>query len=51
MAIDYRNLNSHGPKIVASFLVKDAKWTDIMRYTIIGGTEFDQQHTYLLKQY
>jgi hypothetical protein len=29
-----------------SILVKDAKWTDIMRYTIIGGTEFDQQHTY-----
>ena len=43
---DHRSVNSHDPKIFASFLVKDAKWTDIMRYTIIGGTEFDQQHTY-----
>ncbi len=46
MANDYRSVNSHDPKVFASFLVKDAKWTDIMEYTIIGGTEFDQQHTY-----
>jgi hypothetical protein len=43
---DYRRVNSHDPKTFASFLVKDAKWTDIMGYTIIGGTEFYQQHTY-----
>jgi hypothetical protein len=30
VASDYRSLNSHGPKIVASFLAKDAKWTDII---------------------
>ena len=27
-------------------MVKDAKWTDIIGYTIIRGTEIDQQHTY-----
>jgi hypothetical protein len=43
---DYRSVNSHYPKVFASFLVKDAKWTNIMEYTIIGRTEFDQQHSY-----
>jgi hypothetical protein len=42
---DYRSVNSHDPDIF-SFLVKDAKWADIMGYTIIGGIESDQQYTY-----
>jgi hypothetical protein len=46
VANDHRSVNKHDPKIFASFLVKDAKWTDIMGYTIILGTEIDQQHIY-----
>ena len=46
VANDYRSVNNHYPKVFASFLVKDAKRTNMMEYTIIGGTEFDQQHTY-----
>jgi hypothetical protein len=45
VANDYRSVNSHDPNIF-SFLVKDAKWTNIMGYTIIGGTEFEKQHTH-----
>jgi uncharacterized protein (TIGR02246 family) len=38
--------NSHAPKMLGSLLTEDAEWTDVIRHTMIGRKEIENQHVY-----
>jgi hypothetical protein len=39
-------LLSHDPKMLSSLLTEDGEWTDVIRHTMIGRKEIENQHVY-----